>query len=95
VSQLPKQEKAEFRYYNAKLKYIFSSEDNISYSTISTFGNSQPTKEIPLITESCHPLKMNGVFELDNKLLMKISDTDVLAAFVNDESQGIGKFIEY
>ena len=88
-------EKAELRYYNDELKYIFSSENNISYTTVSTYGNSQSAIEIPLITAGCHPLKMNGVFELNNKLLKKISDADVLAAFVNDECRGTGKFIEY
>lgn len=79
---------------NDKLKYIFSTAENIPSTTFSTFSNPNQPKEIPLITSNCHPLKMKGVFELKNQLVKKNGETDVLAAFVNDECRGIGKFIE-
>ncbi len=87
-------EKAEFKYYNAKLKYIFSTGNNLLYNTISSFGSPNVPKELPLLTSACHPVRMNAVFEIHHDLLNNISENDILAAFVNDECRGEAKFVE-
>lgn len=87
-------EKAEFRYYNDKLKYIFTSENNTPYQTISSLENSKVPLEAPLTITENHPMKMNAVMELRHEQLKKISETDIVAAFVNDECRGMGTMVE-
>lgn len=87
-------EKATFRYYNSTLEYIFTTGNNSLQSSTSTFGSATIPKVLPLITDECHPLRMTAVFEISDDLVKDISQNDKLAAFVNDECRGIGKFIE-
>lgn len=86
--------KVEFRYFNSKLKYIFSTGNNISLSETSTFGSLNMPEELPLITYGYHPLRMKAVFKINYNSLKPINDDDKLAAFVNEECRGKGKFIE-
>ena len=87
-------EKIAFRYYNATLKYIFTTADNISLSASSIFGSTTTPEVLPLITDGCHPLKMTAVVEIDGDQVKDISQNDKLAAFVDDECRGIGTFVE-
>ena len=87
-------EKAAFRYYNSKLEYIFTTADNISVSASSTFGSTTTPEVLPLVTDGCHPLRMTAVVEINGDLVKDISQNDKLAAFVDDECRGKGKFVE-
>lgn len=86
-------EKISFRYYNSKLDYIFTTASNISVSS-AEFGSATIPEVLPLITDGCHPLKMNAVLEMQHELIRNVSQNDLLAAFVNDECRGVGRFVE-
>ena len=51
-------------------------------------------EELPLVTYGSHPLRMKAVFEINYDFLTSVTGADQLAAFVNGECRGKGRFVE-
>lgn len=87
-------DKIRLKYYNHICGYRFETADFLSFEMEGFYGTAEQPKEIPLNLAGKHPLKMQMVCTLPQEQTQYVTDSDILAAFVDGECRGIAQLSE-
>ncbi len=83
-------DQVSFRYYCDSLKYIFTSENCLSYADAQSWGTTEEPQVLPLKTAQ-KVVCMSAVFTVTEYKAFNttLAENDLLAAFVDDECRGV------
>lgn len=84
-------EEFSFRYYNSRLKYLFSSNaDEMLQGR--ELGSLTIPYNLDFSLSRCHPLKVNLTLRLPDSLANDASEEDIVGVFVGDECRGMANY---
>lgn len=86
--------KITFKYYCAKLGYLFTAADATSFADAGSFGSETALQTLAFDLGGKHPLTMSVVCTLPAELVPSASGSDLIAAFVGSECRGVGTYEE-